>query len=332
MSRDLIVFEKMETVCVQVGKQMVETIREKLIEDKDATLSDEQIKEISAPILETFKAELETRSAKEAEELVEKEKDRAKEAELDFRAAVLKRNWNEKVIVDLNDVEFPVEEQACKRVKRYLESSTSNIPSIESSTFRWEEPRRELDDLQEDPAIWTYSSFNPPSKYCPKVVAKTDDKLSKVLFGDYLAIANAVLKSGVAESEAFQLRYRELLNLSQHSDEQIEDMSRMLSLADSAFKGKGINLSFFVEFVRGWGDLSPAQATALLEIYQRIGLFEKGSEDEEDEDEDDDEEDGDEDDEVEAGDEVEQELCTANEVGECACRKCAGSDSVEEAE
>jgi hypothetical protein len=335
MSRDLIVYEKMETVCVQVGKQMVETIREKLIEDKDATLSDEQIKEISAPILDTFKAELRTRSAKEAEELLEKEKDRAKKADLDYRAALLKRNWSEKVIVDLNDFEFSLEEQACKRVKKYLESSAPNIPSLESSTIKWEEPRRELDELQDDPAIWTYSSFNPQSKYCPKVVAKVDDKLSKVLFGNYLDIAKAVIKSGVVDSEAFQLRYKELMNLSQHSDEQIEDMLKMLSLADSAFKGKGINLSFFVEFVRSWSDLSPAQATALLEIYQSIGLFEKGSEDEEDEDEededeDDDEEDGEGDDEVEAGDEAEQELCTANEIGECACKKCAGSDSAEE--
>jgi len=318
MNHQLIVYENMEKVCVQVGKQMVQTIREKLVEDKDATLSDEQIKEISAPILETFKAEVESRSAREAEELLEKQKDRMKQTQLEDKAFTLKRHWRDQAIVNVNDAVFSVEEQACKRVKRHLQGPTSSVTLPEGSdvTIQWQEPSHKLKNLDLDPDIWTYSWSAPSPKYCQKVVAKVDDKISNLIFGKHVDIVKSIVESGVVEIGAFQARFKELVQLSRHNDDQNEELTELLSIAEGAFKGKGVNFSFFIDFIRRYSELSYDQRGAVNEIFKNVDLFDATVQSSYSEEEDEEEQ-----------DEMEEEKCTAEEIGECACPKCCGSGS-----
>lgn len=355
--RAIMVYEKMETVCVDVGRTMVNIVREKILEDKDATLSDEQIKEISAPILETFKNELQERSAREAEEILAKKKDESDYYHRKNRAESFKNVWKKRVIANVNDDIIQVHEKVSKRVKQCTETEEVQtlIPALKDVVFVDRDAEKALEELVDDPKIWTYSWEY--KGYCKSVEVKLDfdsnPDVDSVIFGELYDIAAFVANSGAKEPSEFMEKYKKLIELSCLKDGKNESFLEAISRSISTFEGKKVSLSKLLEFFECWnGTLDEEQRQAALEVYKHINLFE-GDEEEEEEEEGleeagsaleekenelneegeitngEGEEGEDEEEEEEVDDEAEQP-CRSAEVGECACPRCTGDGPDEE--
>jgi len=169
--RAIIVHTKLVHQCVQVGRSIVDTVRQALV-DGDGTVADEKLEELFKPLIAFVEEGTETLVKRETDEVRAQLKERKEREEKENLILDIQADLADQVVLNVNGKrKKTLEESDSKRLRMFLEDPNNRplFPEMETVTIAFDPAKADLKVVGNDPELFGHDpdSVFWEDKYCP---------------------------------------------------------------------------------------------------------------------------------------------------------------------
>ena len=184
--RAIIVHTKLVHQCVQVGRSIVDTVRQALV-DGDGTVADEKLEELFKPLIAFVEEGTETLVKRETDEVRAQLKERKEREEKENLILDIQADLEEQVVLNVNGKrKKTLEKSDSKRLRIFLEDPNNRqlFPEMETVSIAFDPAKADLKAVGDDPELFGHDypdSVFWEDKYCPALCIQIEPPGQKLI-------------------------------------------------------------------------------------------------------------------------------------------------------